>query len=182
MMNKIRLQKTVVIFIFLSSIVLFINGCDRGNKERLAIEVTWDRDVCLECRMALSDNRYAAQIVDEDGKNYLFDDAGCAVLWLRKQDWRDNGRVWVSDVNTSKWIEADKANWIFGDTHTPMGYGFAATISTVEKPMNFETVKKWIYAGKTLANQNSVKHVGMGHMQSMKEATNDQLPMFKKKK
>jgi copper chaperone NosL len=166
---------------FTGLLLMLMVGCEQRNKEKLPIEVTWDRDLCQECRMVLSDNRYAAQIVDTKGKNFLFDDVGCAVLWLRKKDWRDSARIWVSDYKTSKWIEADKANWQYGDPHTPMGYGYSATNSSVKDALNFETVKKWIYVGKTLVNENSAKHMNAGHQQPAKEKTNDQLPTFKEK-
>lgn len=166
---------------FIGLLLMLMIGCEQRNKEKLPIKVTWDRDLCTECRMALSDNRYAAQVVDTKGKNFLFDDIGCAVLWLRKQDWRDSARIWVSDYNTTKWIEADKANWQYGDPHTPMGYGFSATRSEVKNSMDFATVKKWVYVGKTLVNENSALHINAGHQQPVKESVNDQLPTFKAK-
>ena len=166
---------------YLVLFLVLVIGCEPRNKEKLPIKVTWDRDLCTECRMALSDNRYAAQIVDTKGKNFLFDDIGCAVIWLRKQEWKESARIWVSDVQTTQWIEASKANWLFGDEHTPMGYGFSATLSEVDKALGFDTVKKWIYVGKTLVNENSAKHMNLGHQQPAEEKINDQFPTFKEK-
>jgi copper chaperone NosL len=143
--------------------LILISGCNRGNPDQLPVEMVWDRVVCEECRMALSDNRYAVQAIHPDGQPYFFDDIGCAILWLRKKDWADQARVWVNDVETSAWIEADKANWIYGDKQTPMGYGFAATMTPVAKSMDYQTVKKWIYIGKTLVRENRSKHLGIGH-------------------
>lgn len=151
------------LLICLNLCLLLISGCNRGNPDQLPVEMVWDRVVCEQCRMALSDNRYAVQAIHPNGKPYFFDDIGCAVLWLRKKDWADQARVWVNDVETTEWIEAEKANWIYGDQKTPMGYGFAATMTPVEKPMDYQMVKKWIYIGKTLVHDNRSKHLGAGH-------------------
>jgi hypothetical protein len=46
-----------------------------------------------------------------------------------------------------------------------MGYGFAATLSAVENALDYETVKKWMFSGKTLVNENLVKHLGTSNQQ-----------------
>lgn len=43
--------------------------------------VVWDRTVCAECRMAVSDPRYAAQLQTRDGRVLDFDDPGCLFLY-----------------------------------------------------------------------------------------------------
>jgi len=143
------------VFLFFS-----IGACKGGNQEQLPVDFVWDRVACEECKMALSDPHYSAQVIDPNGKAYFFDDIGCAILWLRRQPWKDKARIWVNDVKTTEWIDAKKANWIYGDPKTPMGYGFAATLSPVENALDYETVKKWMVIGKTLVNENLVKHLG----------------------
>jgi hypothetical protein len=46
-----------------------------------------------------------------------------------------------------------------------MGYGFAATLAPVKNALDFETVNKWMFIGKTLVNENVVKHLGTGNNQ-----------------
>ncbi len=146
----------------LVSFLLFM-GCKQGNKEQLPVDFVWDRVACEECRMALSDPHYSAQVIDPDGKAYYFDDIGCAILWLRRQPWKDNSRTWVNDVKTAEWIDAENAHWIYGDPKTPMGYGFAASFAPPEangkQVLDWETVKKWMFIGKTLVNENLEKHL-----------------------
>ncbi len=155
-MRAERLFLKAVTFVLLS---LSIIGCKGGNPEQLPVDFVWDRVACEECKMALSDPRYSAQVIDPNGRAYYFDDIGCAILWLRRQPWKDKARIWVNDVKTTEWIDAEKANWIYGDPKTPMGYGFAATLSPVENALDYETVKKWMVIGKTLVNENLVKHL-----------------------
>lgn len=153
--------------------LILVSACNRGNDEQLPVDFVWDRVACEECKMALSDKRYSVQIIHPDGRPYFFDDIGCAVLWIRKKPWKDKARTWVNDVNTKKWIEAEKANWIYGDPLTPMGYGFAATMEPVKKPMKYKTVKKWIYIGKTLVRENSAKYLNSSSESTQKNKQNN---------
>jgi len=149
-------------FVFL---FLLIIACKGGNEEQLPVDFVWDRVACEECKMALSDRHYSAQVIDHNGQAYFFDDIGCTILWLQRQPWKDKARTWVNDVKTTEWIEAQKAHWISGDPQTPMGYGFAATLSTVENALDYETVKKRMLSGDNLVNENLKKHLGPGHTQ-----------------
>ncbi len=146
-------------------LLLLIIACKGGNEEQLPVDFVWDRVACEECKMALSDPHYSAQVIDPTGRAYYFDDIGCAILWSRRQPWKDKARTWVNDVKTTEWIEAQKANWISGDPQTPMGYGFAATLSEVENALDYATVKKRMFSGKTLVNENLVKHLGTSNKQ-----------------
>jgi len=144
------------IFIF---ICLFILSCSDRNEEQLPVDFVWDRVACEECKMALSNPHYSAQVIEPNGTPHYFDDIGCAILWLGRQSWKDKARTWVNDVNTTEWIEANKANWIYGDLKTPMGYGYAATLSPVDNRLDYETVTKWMLIGKNLVNENMAKHL-----------------------
>ena len=166
--ERLLIKAGTFVFCFL----LFM-ACKQGNEEQLPVDFVWDRVACEECKMALSDPHYSAQVIDPNGRAYYFDDIGCAILWLRRQPWKDKARTWVNDVKTTEWIEAEKANWIYGDPKTPMGYGFAATLSQVENALDYETVKKWMVIGKTLVNENLVKHLG-----SSKQPNVEKQPVF----
>ncbi len=135
-------------------------SCSKSNDEQLPVDFVWDRVACEQCRMALSDRRYSAQVIDDQGRPYYFDDIGCAVLWLAVKPWKDKARVWVNDFKTTEWIDAKEANWIARDPKTPMGYGFAATLSPVADAIDYQTVVKMMISGKHLANENLIKHLG----------------------
>ena len=153
---------TFISYCILSLIVALLPflSCKGGkNKEQLPVDFVYDRTVCEECKMAISDPRYAAEVIGPDGKAYFFDDPACAILWLSRRPSIGRVKIWVKDVKTRKWIEANKAHWIYGDPHTPMGYGFAATASPIEKSLDWDTVKKYVLIGKTLVNENLLKRV-----------------------
>ena len=146
-------------------LLLLILACKGGNEEQLPVDFVWDREACQECKMALSDPHYSAQVIDHNGQAYFFDDIGCAILWLQRQPGKDKARTWVNDVRNTEWIEASRANWMVGDPQTPMGYGFAATLSPVENALDYETVKKRMLSGNNLVNENLKKHLSTGNQQ-----------------
>ena len=115
--------------LFFSLFLIFnFNGCEKKKISTELHEVHWDRDMCERCKMAVSERKYAVQIIDpKTGKNYKFDDIGCAVLWMdeEKIPWKDRAIIWITDLKTGEWIDARKAKYVEGSI-TPMAYGFAA--------------------------------------------------------
>ncbi|MCH9813089.1 MAG: hypothetical protein K0U47_04000 [Epsilonproteobacteria bacterium] len=114
-------------FILLLLLTFFLSGCER--KIDLGVhEVHWDRDMCVRCKMVVSERFYAAQTTDPTtGRTYYFDDIGCLVLWFQEDQitWADSAFIWVTDVKSGVWINAKEAKWTTLDV-TPMAFGFAA--------------------------------------------------------
>lgn len=90
--------------------------------------VRWGQDVCAECGMILSDDRYAAAVVaihDGERHEYLYDDLG----EMLAHPPRTEGAVkqWARDMRSRQWIDASTAHYIRSRRlHTPMGYGVVA--------------------------------------------------------
>jgi nitrous oxide reductase accessory protein NosL len=148
-----RLNLTIVI-VYLSLGLLFF-GCEKQSKTDVST-VHWDRDMCARCVMVVSDRHNTAQVKNPDtGKTYMFDDIGCAILWFNDEHikWKDRAVIWITDLQTGKWIDARKA---FYDTEniTPMAYGFSAhktkdTIKPDQEIIDYnEVVKRVIKIGK----------------------------------
>ena len=114
------------------------------------VEVRWDRDVCERCVMAVSDPHFSAQIrggpAGGEQKVYKFDDLGCAVIWLDKQDWKDSpdNEIWVNHYQTDEWIDAQTAHYI-KDQLTPMNYGLGAQLEATPEALSFDEAKTHIY-------------------------------------
>jgi nitrous oxide reductase accessory protein NosL len=134
--------------LFLSFLILLsFSGCEKKEISTELHEVHWDRDMCARCKMVTSDRHHAAQVINpENGRSYMFDDIGCVLLWFddEKITWKDKAKIWITDVDTGKWIDARTA---FYDTHniTPMAYGFAA-----------HTTKESIKAGEEIVHFNKL--------------------------
>lgn len=91
-------------------------------------EVRWGQDVCAECGMILSDDRYAAAVVaihDGERHEYLYDDLG--EMLAHPPDTKGSTRQWARDMQTRLWIDASTAYYVRSRLlHTPMGYGVVA--------------------------------------------------------
>lgn len=124
-------------------LVLF--GCS-GDPGTGPVEVVWDRDVCARCNMVLSDRFHAAQVrfspPDKTSQVRMFDDFGCALLWLDQQPWRTDlaVEIWVSDHRNGDWIDAKTAHY---RTHqlTPMEYGLGAQLQASGDTLDFDQAK-----------------------------------------
>ena len=130
-------------------LLLLITACEE-EKTTGPVKIRWDREICARCAMAVSDHKFAAEIrggrKGKKSKVYKFDDVGCAVIWLDKQNWKNDARteVWVQDHNNEKWIDARKA-WYVKLNNTPMDYGLGAQKEKVEGALSYEKAKKHIY-------------------------------------
>jgi len=134
-MNKFKL-----LFLLLVSIGIFFSGCEKKKIGEVE-PIHWDRDMCERCKMAISERKFAFEVVNpNNGKTYKFDDIGCAVLWMdeEKIPWKDKAILWITDAKTGKWINARTALYT-DDSITPMAYGLAAYTKET-KPKNHEII------------------------------------------
>ena len=138
--------------LFLAIVILLgFTGCEKKDPTEMH-GVHWDRDMCVRCKMVVSDRHHAVQVINtENGRSYMYDDIGCVVLWFddEKIDWAPKAKIWITDIATGQWIDARTA---FYDTHniTPMAYGFGAhennsTIKAGEEIIGYEEVSKRIF-------------------------------------
>ena len=125
-------------FIF---IILSLSSCEKKISTQVK-EIHWDRDMCARCAMVISDRNHAVQVINpEDGKVYVFDDIGCTILWFKEQDikWEEKAIIWITDIKSSKWIDAKKA--LFDTMNiTAMEYGFGAHENKEEVQAGLEVI------------------------------------------
>lgn len=126
---------------------LWLPAC--GGPDTGPAEVHWDRDTCERCMMVLSDRKHSAQIRGgpEGGRTkvYMFDDIGCAVLWLEEQPWKGDPKteIWVNDHRDGHWIDARKAHYVTGQ-ETPMDYGLGAQDEPAAGALSYQEAKAHI--------------------------------------
>ncbi|ARU48139.1 hypothetical protein [Sulfurospirillum diekertiae] len=140
------MKKFNALILFLVMILML--GCDT-KIDLSPKKIHWDRDMCERCKMVLSDRKFSAQVINpSNGKYYLFDDIGCAILWFQgnKIEWKEHAIIWVNDAKTGAWIDARKAFYDVLNV-TPMAYGFGAhvvkeDIKEAQEIIDFEEVSK----------------------------------------
>jgi len=153
------MKKFNVLFFLIILPFFGFTGCEKKPVGAVH-EMHWDRDMCERCKMAISERKFAVQMIDpQSGKVYKFDEIGCGILWMdeEKIPWKDKAIIWVNDAKSGKWIDARKAKYVEGAI-TPMAFGFAAyteaTLPNGAKTHNFSEVSQKI---KEIEAKNSQK-------------------------
>ena len=142
----------------LFALMIAFGACEKKPAGGVA-KMHWDRDMCERCKMAVSERKYAVQIINpKNDKSYKFDDIGCAVLWLDEEHiaWSKSAIIWITDAKTGEWIDAKTAIYT-DDSITPMAFGFAA-FTKANAPKNhrlvdFNRVKEEVFETEKLNHQ-----------------------------
>ncbi len=151
--------------ISLFPLLLLLSACEE-EKTTGAEKVRWDREICARCAMAVSDRNFSAQVrggrTGKKPKVYKFDDLGCAVIWLDKQNWKDDAltEIWVNNHKDGKWINA-KIAWYVEMKNTPMDYGLGAQTEKVDGAISYEQAVKHIYKVEERFNSHTGLPVGI---------------------
>jgi copper chaperone NosL len=93
--------------------------------------VHWGEESCAHCGMIISDERYAAQLVDRRARTYKFDAIECAAAFVKggtvASD--DVHSIWVAD-GPDDWRSVSDAVFVHSEnTRSPMGGGYTAHAS-----------------------------------------------------
>jgi copper chaperone NosL len=78
--------------------------------------------------MSISEKRYAAELIDEQGEAYKFDDIGCLANFLKQKN--NDGSIratFVMDFEQREWLKAEDAFYARSSQFkTPMSGGIVA--------------------------------------------------------
>lgn len=85
-------------------------------------------DMCAFCKMAISEKRFAAEIIPKDGEPLKFDDIGCMIRYMKiRQNRGEITAVFVVDYETREWLKAEEAHYVrSSQLTTPMSSGIVA--------------------------------------------------------
>lgn len=103
----------------------FLAACSEGVPR--PVDIVLNEESCRQCRMAVSQREFSAELVSERGVVDAFDDIGCLVTWLRETSPSGAAGVFVHDYETGEWLDARAAHFVRSEKlSTPMGSGLAA--------------------------------------------------------
>ena len=95
-------------------------GCKAGAPEPAALDTR--NEACASCRMAVSEARFAAQLVAPGELPRFFDDVGCLASFLKAGRAPAQATAFVADHATLAWVSADAALYTrVAGLATPMG-------------------------------------------------------------
>jgi copper chaperone NosL len=108
------------------ALVALLAACAKGPPPPAAVDTR--NDACAWCRMAVSDLRFAAQIVAPAEEPKIFDDIGCLRSYLTGGARIPGGAfAYVADHRTKAWIPATRAVYAeVAGLSTPMASGLVA--------------------------------------------------------
>lgn len=92
-------------------------------------EIHYGNDECAHCKMMITDNRFAAQMVTETGKAVKFDAIECLARYAGDHKAElETAKLWVSNFNDpGKWISLDGSYIIKSEVvNSPMGESLLA--------------------------------------------------------
>lgn len=95
-------------------------GCESSEIKPVDI---YPEDMCSQCRMAISDQSFAAEILTEAEDVYKFDDLGCMEKFQEKSGELKVMALFVKDYETSHWIPLARSTIVLTSLKTPMGSG-----------------------------------------------------------
>jgi copper chaperone NosL len=106
---------------FLAILAVLSAACTSGPPAPAALDTR--NESCGWCRMAISEARFAGQIVAPSEEPRFFDDIGCLAHYVAGSKALPRGAiVYVADHRTRDWVRADAALYMRIDSlATPMG-------------------------------------------------------------
>jgi copper chaperone NosL len=92
-------------------------------------------DMCSFCKMAISEKRYACELVNRFGDATKFDDIGCMKNYILKEH-PEPSTIFVVDFSSKQWIDAKHAFYVHSSQlQTPMA-GATAAFASQEDAQN----------------------------------------------
>jgi len=147
-MKKLTLIVTVCLAVAL-------NSCSKHEP----IVIDYNKDICENCMMNISDQKYGCELVTSKGKYFKFDSPECMAAFYseaKKVTAEDVEQMWVTNfVHPEKFLEAKKAVYLESEMlHSPMGMNYAA-FETKEALSAAETS----YPGQVRTFDDAIKYV-----------------------
>jgi copper chaperone NosL len=108
-------------------LMLVLPACESRPRGPVPLERD---DACASCRMLISERRYAAELIDNPGEVYRFDDIACMLRFAHAHGISQSGaRFYVTDyASGNSWIDAGQAHFVGlkSSASSPMASGIVA--------------------------------------------------------
>ena len=116
-----------ILVILHCSLLIALTACSSSSAEVQPPEIHYSEDVCDACGMLISDAKFTAAAVEEDGTARKFDDIGDLVDYYADHADAKVKACFVHDYPSEQWLRAEIASFIVSpQIQTPMAHGIAA--------------------------------------------------------
>ena len=105
--------------LLVASSMIVLAACSESMPQEIAV----GKDQCANCKMTISEPKYATQLITEKGRLYKFDDISCMNDYeVSNTESTGNAKTYVADFHSGEFIEKTTATFIKGgDIKSPMG-------------------------------------------------------------
>lgn len=142
-----RLWPAVAVALAAAGLWLFISQAE--SLPRGPQPVVWDKTPCAECRMAVSEPAYAAQLQTADGTVLDFDDPGCLFLYLDEVAPQVHA-VYLHHVREDRWVPRELVGFVAAGP-SPMDYGLGAVDRAAEGGATFDEARERVLSAQRAA-------------------------------
>jgi copper chaperone NosL len=118
-----------IFFLFFFFIGLSFFAC--GSSELKPVDI-YPEDMCSHCRMAISDQAFASEIITEAGEVFKFDDLGCLERFKERSTELKIAATFVKDYETKIWLPYEHSAIVQTSIRTPMGSGKVALADSIK--------------------------------------------------
>lgn len=110
-----KFTKTLII----AASVFAIMSCQKSGPRDFLL----GKDQCDNCKMTITELKYAAELLTDKGRAYKFDDLNCMSMYESSNpDKAKNAKTYVIDAPSGKFLEKSKATLVKGGSiKSPMG-------------------------------------------------------------
>jgi copper chaperone NosL len=111
--------------ILLIGLLLALVSCGNRSPQPAEIDAS---DICVQCKMAISERRYAAELTDAEGNVLKFDNVDCMVRYAAIHDLQTHaGAWWIMDSEGKEWLDLRQSLLVRSSSIPgPMGSGVLA--------------------------------------------------------
>lgn len=102
--------------------------------------IVYGAEVCGHCKMQISDEHFAAQLVTSDGEAISFDDPGCLMRMVAERRPRVRA-LYFHHGSEARWLDQASVGFERGAA-SPMGYGLRAVDRTTPGALDYATASR----------------------------------------
>lgn len=142
---------TIKMVLVVGVLMLLFAGCSQEPAK-----IHYGSDECAHCKMMITDEQFASQIVTDKGKAYKFDAIECMAVYHRNNRNNLTGAIlYVSDYNEpGNWLNVKEAHFVKSEVvNSPMGESLLAFPSEKEAREHVAerpgTLLKWAEVSQT---------------------------------
>ena len=99
-------------FFFIASIFTTFIACSKSGPEEIAV----GKDQCENCKMTITEAKYATQLITEKGRVFKFDDIKCMQDYAVSNKDASTAKTYVADFPSGQFFDSSTATFITGGT------------------------------------------------------------------